>query len=67
MGAGHQEVQAMLRNLEVSALFPVLQRGTESGVDESCLHGSSLVPLLVPLRSLHEKPQSTGCRELLAW
>lgn len=68
MGAGHQKVQAMLRNLEVSTLFPVLQIGTGNGVnDESCLHGSSLVPLLVPLRSLHEKPQSTGCRQLLVW
>lgn len=40
MGAGHQKVQAMLRNLEVSTLFPVLQIGTGNGVnDESCLHG----------------------------
>ena len=50
MGAGHQKVQATLGNLEFSTLFPVLQRGTGNGVnDESCLHDSSLVPLLVPL------------------
>ena len=32
MGAGHQKVQAVLRNLELSTLLPVLQRGTGNGV-----------------------------------
>ena len=39
MGAGHQKVQAMIRNLEFSTLLPILQRGTRNGVDDqSCLH-----------------------------